>query len=545
MKKLLFSFLILFTITTHVTHADEALKEAVQKYPPAQWLIGIGTEKSLETAKAEATAEISKRLVDPIKKSIDSNRSALEYKNVVEHYSPLLHSPIMLPLSGLHYAVIRSFPQYTVLAYAKRADFKAFYANRAEKIRKEIANELQKAERAYTRVDYDADKATQKYLRTYPRYETLKVAEVIQLGADYNPNHNYIFSKLAEYAVGGISASNPPLRSQTEVVKEVEEFRKPRIDSLETIAKEASQQLLVQVPYLSDKVQLDPFTYAGLLSSPASSELQRFLAKELGWTFLEKSRAIGRAIGEEIEKRAPWRLYGTLWQEGDGAKFRTILRNVETGEFKAGGIVQFSMTRIAPPITLKPPGHEDAKEVLHAFRLKPPGHEDAEESDSGNQSQLHILHQTTKGLVVEVRTNKGRPSGGVVTYTEGEKVEFEVKVNQESYVRLLYLLDGSYTPRVTLLYDNYHIDKSHINNWVKIPGNFVCMPPFGVEHLVVVARPHKFDSIDTYKKDGLLYLQNQDLKQLGLEMHRAVGLENQGTDQTDQIQTLIIQTGPE
>ena len=80
------------------------------------------------------------------------------------------------------------------------------------------------------------------------------------------------------------------------------------------------------------------------------------------------------------------------------------------------------------------------------------------------------------------------------------------RVNQPAYLRLLYILaDRKYT----LLQDNYYVDSSGVNTDIEI-GEFVCVPPFGAEILVVAARTEKFPFIQTYEENGYFFLVDQD-----------------------------------
>ncbi len=109
-----------------------------------------------------------------------------------------------------------------------------------------------------------------------------------------------------------------------------------------------------------------------------------------------------------------------------------------------------------------------------------------------------------------IRTSESEIKSTLSHQYKGETMKVFVRVNRESYLRLLYILaDGSRT----LLHDNYYIDQFKSNRVVEIPEEFECAPPFGAELLVVVARTEAFPPIQTYESDGYLFLSAKDAGQ--------------------------------
>ena len=173
-------------------------------------------------------------------------------------------------------------------------------------------------------------------------------------------------------------------------------------------------------------------------------------------------------------------LSGTYWEESDKITLRITLRDVVTGTVKAGAVVAFDQDRIT--VSFKPQNYKQALIDQQAFT-------EEEFIDSG--------------LTVETWTNRGDQN---LLYTEGETMHVYVRVNRAAHVRLLYILaDG----RRTLLYDDYYIDQSKVNQIVEIPGEFECVEPFGAEFLVAAARTDPFPKIKTYEVDGYIFLAAQ------------------------------------
>ena len=105
-------------------------------------------------------------------------------------------------------------------------------------------------------------------------------------------------------------------------------------------------------------------------------------------------------------------------------------------------------------------------------------------------------------LQVEVWTNRGSEN---VLFNSGEEMRVYVRVNRQSYVRLLYILaDGA----KTLLFDGLYIDQSKVNQVVEVPEVFECASPFGGEMLIAVARTVPFDLLETVEVDGYFFLQS-------------------------------------
>ena len=137
------------------------------------------------------------------------------------------------------------------------------------------------------------------------------------------------------------------------------------------------------------------------------------------------------------------------------------------------------------------------------------------------------------GLQVEMWTNKGSEH---LLYTEGETMKVFVRVNRAGHIRLLYILaDG----RRTLLYDNYYIDQSKVNQVVEIPEEFECAPPFGAEFLVVVARTEIFPPIQTYESDEYHFLSAKDAGQAARDFRGMKKTQKQPDVQQSEAQLVL------
>ena len=286
--------------------------------------------------------------------------------------------------------------------------------------------------------------------------------------------------------------------SRTEVSNHVEKLVSESLTSVDGVARAVMFQLSKQVKHPEGKVLLAPFTYQDTrMSSPFSRQLLAALEVQLGqiakWKVVNQTRRsrgnFRPRSGQHMRDFAKnvgamLLLSGTYWENDDKITLRATLRDVETGEVKAGAIVAFN--RGMKALHFKPKNYKQALIEQNAF----------------TEGEF-----VSSGLQVEVWTDKGSAN---LLYTEGEEMKVFVRVNREAYIRLLYILaDG----RRTMLYDNHYIDQSKVNRVVEIPEEFECAPPFGVEFLVVAARTEAFPPIQTYESDGYHFLSAKDARQ--------------------------------
>ena len=493
----------------------------LKKYPIETFLFEVGrspgTDKeAFENALAEARNRIATRILWNVQAIILANDS-VQYDMVREHYSAVLEHYCLEPqefpalqLGGLSERSLSvdaaRADQYTyALVYIKRDELKQLYAKQEQKLHREINRILENAQNAENALEIkDAAKI---YLQTYPLYEALKEAEVIQIGAEYAPNFSDALTRLENSArdtIGGDAL----IKSHRQVIKRVKELDSKAIITLDDIAGATKLQFKTQqIGTLSGKVQLEPLTYRhdGLICQ-FSRDFSTAIQKQFKWHFVHRNRGFKRKnfnvnMTDQGER---YRFSGSCWENGDEITIRKTLRDLHTGKFLASSVVSFLNSQLRESIVLTPSNYEEFRKNKKVFKPQ------YIVSDSKNLEIIkpEELHKSqfspVGGLEVEVWTNKGRDP---VYYTKSETMTVFGRVNQPAYLRLLYILaDGR---KYTLLQDNYYIDLSRINSDIEI-GEFVCAPPFGAEILVVAARTEKFPSIQTYEENGYLFLINQD-----------------------------------
>ncbi|MBN2521574.1 MAG: hypothetical protein JXB17_13765 [Bacteroidales bacterium] len=175
---------------------------------------------------------------------------------------------------------------------------------------------------------------------------------------------------------------------------------------------------------------------------------------------------------------------GTYWETDDKITVNIYLNEILTGIKKASIEYQFSRAitneEFAP---LKPNNYEKAKNDQEVF----------------NSNEI-----ISNGISLDVFTNKGKDD---LIFTEGEKMKVFIKTNIPCYIQLIYHLSDS--SRILFL-NNELMDVDKINRIYELPFVFICSAPFGVETLQVNASEKPFPKIDTYTKDGLIYI-NENL----------------------------------
>ena len=514
MRKLFFCFLIVFTAICTLSSGwslsdppDWVLFE-LKKYPVEKFIFNIGAhsgtgEEAFERAVAEAHERVAAEILRKVTYIIRFNKDESQHDMVQEHYSAVLEdycaarqeSPALqlkgLSVRNLSVDLARTDPYTYALVYIDREKLKNLYTERILELRGEIKRRLEYAKVAEKTLDTKV--AVEQYLRTYPLYEALKEAEIIRIGTEYAPIFSNAFRQLADAAT---DTSND-LWTHRQVIKQVEGLESQIIISLDDIAGAIESQFSRQYGTPSSKVLIEPLTYEDSeMLCPFTQKFSLALQMHLGWTTVDamhKFESTSPDISKTNQTKPPQRLTCSCWENGDEITIRTVVRNINTGEFLASAVVQFLKSQLRSSIAYHPQNYEQMLPEKDAFtpHTYPPFHR-----DSGTSIPIN-------GLEVDVWTDKGN---GPMYYTEGNKVKVFARVNQPAYLRLLYILADQ---RRTLLVDNYHIGPSQVNSDVEI-DEFLCVPPFGTELLVVAARTEEFLPIKTREENGYSFLVDQD-----------------------------------
>lgn len=497
MRKLFLFFLIGLT-TIFISSASWSLPSWVvyelKKYPLETYLFHVGRsdgtgEVAFRTATVEAQKKVAEKILEKVSDIIGYSAGDLEYKMAREHYSAVLEdyssqrqeNPALnlegFSIRNLSVDMARTDQETYAFVYIKRDALKALYAKRAEELQERISRQL-KIARAFED-DMDIEGAIRNYLFTYPLYESLKAAEIIQIGVQYMPDSRKAFRRMAAAA----TRTSDELWSHRQVIRHVEKLTKNVIVNFEDVCRSVNSQLSHQTFSLPGSVAVYPLIYQDSeVPSPLAEMFTDYFQKEMGWT----------PIDPMSNPDVSLRLSPTCWENGDEITIRAILRNVKTGEFLASAIVRYLKSQQRDALAYKPRGLDQLLIEKQAFKPRYYTIEKVESDVETSNAESLIEHTVAPigGLEVEVWTGEGRDH---VVYTEGDQVKIFVRVNQPVYLRLLYTLADQ---RRVLLIDNFQIQPSEVNRPVEV-GNFRCIPPLGTEFLVVAARTEKFPAIQT------------------------------------------------
>ena len=508
MRKLFFVFLIVFT-TIFISSASWSLPNWVvyelKKYPLDTYLFHVGRSdgtgsEAFRTATAEANRKVAEKILEKVSSIIRYNQNDLEYDMVREHYSAVLEdycsqrqeNPALnlegFSMRNLSVDMARTEEETYSFVYIKRDELKAIYAKHADRLQERIQRQLEIARVFENNMDIEG--AIRNYLRTYPLYESLKEAEIIQIGAEYIPNYNGAFQRMVDAA----TRTSDKLWAHRQVIRHVEELTKDVIVNFNDVCRFLDSQLSQQSHLLSGSIAVYPLIYQDSeMPSPLAEMFTRYFQKQIN----------GTRIDEDLSRR----LSPTCWVNGDEITIRAILRDMKTGEFLASAVVRYLKSQLRDTLTYKPRGYDQVQVEKQAFKPRYYKMEKVESDVETSTSEILVEHTVSPigGLEVDVWTGEGRDH---VFYTEGDQVRIYTRVNQPAYLRLLYTLADQ---RRTLLIDNFHIGASEVNRPVEI-GTFRCIPPLGTEFLVVAARTEEFPEIQTQVEGEYNLLVGQDVE---------------------------------
>ena len=317
-------YTLLVTCTLLMAYTVQADKTSdLSAYPQKDYLVGVweGTSVSKEVLRVRAATQLTEKVFNNVKTIIESNKTNKEaYDQVSEHYGLVLQGAKDAKFTGLN---TKSGASY-VIVYIKRSDLQSAYAQQETELRNRINDIIARAQAADNSGELDS--AAKAFMSSYPLYEELKEAELIQLGAKYTPSSN-AFANLHAAAVG--TAKGTLMMSHKEVIKRINELRNPLIYNLDTIADFVANQFQQQDSPSTGNVQQGSIQYGPHFSSSHASGTAAAIAAKLGWSLVPPTPS------------TPLKIYGRYWEDGNRITLRIALRDVTTGKFKACAVVQF------------------------------------------------------------------------------------------------------------------------------------------------------------------------------------------------------------
>jgi hypothetical protein len=175
---------------------------------------------------------------------------------------------------------------------------------------------------------------------------------------------------------------------------------------------------------------------------------------------LELEGALVRRARGESNGRGQLALRGFYLDQGEEVQISATVREAETGRMLAAAESRLALSAVPTDLELKPSNFNRAL------------------ADQGTLAEGEIL---SGDLRVELWTDRGKRR---LLYTESEQLRIFFRVNQPSWVRLVYVLqNGVQVP----IEQGYYVDASKVNFAIEYPESFEVVPPFGVEHIYATA----------------------------------------------------------
>ena len=365
MRKKLFLFILLFSTVFTLSSGwclPDWITPEVRRYPVDKYLFDVGMgygieENSYKKAIQKAHRQVAADIIRKIAWIIESNNDDPQYAEVRQHYSSVLEDYCTgryvnptLKLDGftptnLTVDNVRDQDMDTyALIYIKRDKLKTIYAEKESKLRDKIKRLLNRAKDADDNLRIN--QAIRLYLQTYPLYEALKEAEIVQIAAEYGINPRGAFEKFAASA----TEIRGDFWSHRKVIQRVEELDDMNIVIRDDISTKIVSQFNQQTHAPDGNVSINPMTYKDSeLVSPIAQEFTKSLKEKLPWTIVDPVSVfdpIGVDIKENNAAAQVCRISSSFWLDGDEITIRTILRNINTGEFLGSSIVSFLLTNL-------------------------------------------------------------------------------------------------------------------------------------------------------------------------------------------------------
>lgn len=396
------------------------------------------------------------------------------------------------------------------LVNVKRRELMMQYVARERQLREAINEHLAKAAQAEST---NQQQAAAEYLHTYPLFEQMKEAVLIQqaVAPPQSQDRAAVYRKLMEPITGTNDGSLQ--MTLPEVYQRVNQlqYQGMTTNTIADVASSVAQQLAIQTENLGGvkgDIVLKGFTYRNSLQPIAQStafrqELKQLL-EQMGWQVIipaPNTRGLVEKVSLTIE--------GTAWKNADASSngtFQTTVHNRDTGDMVGSSIVSISAELTT---NLQPNNFEEITKV-----------EEAVATYNMKTAPKEVL--TGDELKVDVWTNKGLEQS---ILQEGDEFIIYCEVNKPSYIRLLYVLaDDSAGGRYTLLHDSTYIDETKVGKPVSL-GEFVVLPPFGSEKLIVLAQSTPHEKVDFIRKGPYKFL---DTKEAGEAVNLAFAPPKRG-----------------
>lgn len=415
----------------------------------------------MEQLKRSALSNLSNSIQVTVESVSSLNTMELDEK-VHQEFRKNLTSFSKVDLAGIKTLEYHSKKRAYVLAYARKQDLVDYYHKIIAQKRETIAQKISLAEKY--KQNGDADQALHTYYECMPLFTEAEEAQTIVILLEAA---NEEITKIKSYEV--------------QVKEAIASLYKSDQLTLQDVCNFMAYSLKNQTGAFADRIRLANITFEDTKMGSAFSRrfLQEF-EKELIHT---GGYYVTTQAGIPGEEQSKYLLQGTYWQEKGKVKITMILRDVMAGKPVAtaeGYLPEGWLTQNG--VNWKPENFAQAHQNMLQFRQ--------DEIVDGN-------------LSLEIWTSKGNDSP---IFEANDTLQFYVRVNQPAYVRIInHFADGS----KVLLVDNLYLGMDKVNKVVKIPQQFQCAEPFGVEVLQVNGQSRQFAPLMTQLQYGYQFITDE------------------------------------
>jgi hypothetical protein len=470
-------------------------------FPSEFYLTGFGSaagdnQDAVQIAEDNARSNLAKSITVHIK-SLLSTTVEEKNKKYSEYYSSVIQSSTSMQLSGLqilkHVEKKSRNPQTYAFAYIRKAKLVEIYSQKQAELIDRINSSIVAAEKCGVK---EKGLAVSHYLNSMPLFEELKEVETVLMVAGRYGTGTSMFDELEKERKGQKKPSQSKVKLNGEGISQrIDSLMVQSIVTIEDVAKALVYKLDQQLPKNRLPILITPFTYRDTrMTSTFGRYFLTLLETEFPQTPQKQNTVRTRGIikpqtaviiREQAKvSGADWVLNGSCWDEPGQIKVLATVREAVSGKIIAGAQVLFCDTLLgSTKLSIKPQDFETAMIEQQAF------------------AKGEIL---SSKLQIGAWTDRGDQN---LLYTKGESMKVFVRVNRPAHVRILYKLADN---RYVLLYDDYYIDETKVNQVVEIPEAFECDTPFGVERLTVIARNVKYNKLQIAEKDGYKFIEVQE-----------------------------------
>lgn len=442
-----------------------------QIFPKSTYIYGFASENN---KSAEDTEEIFDRLKNhsrlQLSESILVTIKSITTSNVVvsntitsEDFRKTSVSFSKIKVSGLKEETYydEKEDEYFAITYAKKTEIADFYRKIIEKNKSRIKINTKQAKELSTAGK--KQKALQKYYSCSPLIRETEEAQTIILALENKNATGLYFAEIKKY--------------QAEIEAETERLQGSKDLSISDICFIMANVIKKQLPKEPKDIVIGSLTYQD--SKMSGSFSKRFLdtyEQKLSATGLKPKRITGPIFMDEN-----YLLSGTYWEEGEEIRIITLLKDISSGKTIGSAENKISKKRLkAKGIAYIPANYNKAEKKQNTLR------------------QNDLISEG--GLFAELTTNRGNNNP---IFMKGDTLKLYLKTNKACYIRLIYhFTDGS----KVLFLDNYKISNDMVNQLIKVPQEFECIAPFGIETLQLNAQTKMFAPLNVQTKQGIPFI---------------------------------------